>query len=46
MQRTIDAHAHRLMYALDDYPHDAVENILVGAAHLARRREKRRAPGR
>ena len=42
MQRTIDAHAHRLMYALDDYPHDAVENILVGAAHLARRREKRR----
>lgn len=39
MQHNIAAHAHRLQYALDDYPDDAVDVILRGAAHMAKARD-------
>lgn len=39
MQHTIAANAHRLQYALDDVPDDAVDLILRGAAHMARARD-------
>lgn len=40
MQRAVAQQAHRLMYALDDVPRDAVENILLAAHHLATARER------
>ena len=39
MQLAIEKYAHRLMYALDDVPRDAVENILTAAWQHALRRE-------
>ena len=40
MQAAIRMHAHRLQYALDDVPHDAVETLLTGAHELAEQRER------
>ncbi|KAJ8604665.1 hypothetical protein CTAYLR_009805 [Chrysophaeum taylorii] len=40
MQATIALHAHRLHYAIDDYPDDAVDLLLKGAAHLAATRDR------
>lgn len=39
MQISIAQHAHRLQYALSDYPDDAVDILLHGAWHMARSRE-------
>lgn len=39
MQHTIAANAHRLQYAIDEYPDDAVDILLKGAAHMARTRD-------
>jgi len=39
IQGTIAQHAHRLQYALDDYPDDAIDIILRGAWHMAKTRE-------
>ena len=40
MQATIARHAHALMYAVDDFPGDAVDLLLAGAHRLAKRRER------
>eukprot|EP00873_Tetraselmis_striata_P011989 jgi/Tetstr1/432253/TSEL_002288.t1 len=43
MQHVIARHGHAFQYSLHDYPGDAVERLLVGAAREAERRERRMA---